>query len=269
MKEPNGQTTTRSPPDPPHRPPRRSRPHRERRHPDRSRVPDPRLDQPGPRRAEPQAPARRHRASGTSPATASAIMASKNILSHSHRRQRRHLAVVPRHPVVPLGRRDRLHLQVVRDLRHGRPVLPVEGQFVPLGPADESEVQLHRHRDDLSLEHRTRRSAMSSSSTARTGRRPGPRWSASSRDGDDVTWTWRGWDVILQTRTSGVASYVVQARMDSGSWSTIGYATTLTQRYADESSRTVTTTGSASRRATAPAISGRGRPRCASGCPEP
>ena len=38
-----------------------------------------------------------------------------------------------------------------------------------------------------------------------------------------MTWTWRGWDVILQTRTSGVASYVVQARIDSGSWSTIGY----------------------------------------------
>lgn len=61
---------------------------------------------------------------------------------------------------------------------------------------------------------------------------PGAAMVSVSRDGDDVTWTWRSWDVILQTRTSGVASYVVQARMDSGSWTTIGSATTLTRRYA-------------------------------------
>jgi hypothetical protein len=61
---------------------------------------------------------------------------------------------------------------------------------------------------------------------------PGAAMENVSRDGDDVTWTWRGWDVSLQTRTSGVASYAVQARTDSGAWSTIGYATTLTQRFA-------------------------------------
>jgi uncharacterized protein YkwD len=59
---------------------------------------------------------------------------------------------------------------------------------------------------------------------------PGAAMVSVTRDGDDVTWTWRGWDVILQTRTSGVASYVVQYRIDSGYWSTIASATVATRR---------------------------------------
>ena len=61
---------------------------------------------------------------------------------------------------------------------------------------------------------------------------PGAAMESVTRDDNDVTWTWRAWDVILQTRTSGVASYVVQARMDSGSFSTIASATVSTRRIA-------------------------------------
>lgn len=61
---------------------------------------------------------------------------------------------------------------------------------------------------------------------------PGAAMVSVTRDGDDVTWTWRGWDVILQTRTSGVSTYVVQARMDSGRFSTIASATVSTRRFA-------------------------------------
>ncbi len=59
---------------------------------------------------------------------------------------------------------------------------------------------------------------------------PGAAMVSVSRDDNDVTWTWRGWDVVLQTRTSGVANYVVQYRVDSGSFSTIASATVATRR---------------------------------------
>jgi hypothetical protein len=52
------------------------------------------------------------------------------------------------------------------------------------------------------------------------------------RDGNDVTWTWRGWDTILQTRTAGVATYEVQYRMDSGSFATVASATVASRRIA-------------------------------------
>ena len=51
-----------------------------------------------------------------------------------------------------------------------------------------------------------------------------------TRSGDDVRWTWRGWDVRLQTRTSGLASFQVQYRVDSGTFRTITTATTATTR---------------------------------------
>ncbi len=53
-----------------------------------------------------------------------------------------------------------------------------------------------------------------------------------SRDGNDVTWTWRGSDYVLQTRTAGVASYEVQYRMDSGYFSTVASQTVATRRIA-------------------------------------
>jgi hypothetical protein len=53
-----------------------------------------------------------------------------------------------------------------------------------------------------------------------------------SRDGTGVTWTWRGWDYSLQTRTAGVATYEVQYRIDSGHFSTVATATVATRKIA-------------------------------------
>jgi hypothetical protein len=60
-----------------------------------------------------------------------------------------------------------------------------------------------------------------------------PRASVESgtRDGNDVSWTWRGWDPDLQTHTSGVDDFDVQLRRDSGPWTplltgTVGTAKT-------------------------------------------
>ena len=66
---------------------------------------------------------------------------------------------------------------------------------------------------------------------------PGAAMVSVSRSDNDVTWTWRGWDVILQTRTSGVANYVVQYRIDSGYFSTIASATVATRRISVDRSR--------------------------------
>jgi hypothetical protein len=60
---------------------------------------------------------------------------------------------------------------------------------------------------------------------------PGAAMVSVTRDGNDVTWTWRGWDVILQRRTSGVATYQVQYRMDSGSFTTVATATVATRKF--------------------------------------
>lgn len=39
-----------------------------------------------------------------------------------------------------------------------------------------------------------------------------------ARQGDDITWTWRGADIALQTHTAGLRDFDVQYRVDSGSW---------------------------------------------------
>lgn len=51
-----------------------------------------------------------------------------------------------------------------------------------------------------------------------------------NRSGDDVTWTWRGWDPALQSRTAGLDDFEVQLRRDSGPWSTVRKSTTATSR---------------------------------------
>lgn len=61
---------------------------------------------------------------------------------------------------------------------------------------------------------------------------PGAAMEGVTRSGKDVTWTWRGWDTILQTRTAGVATYEVQYRMDSGSFGTVASQTVATRRIA-------------------------------------
>lgn len=52
----------------------------------------------------------------------------------------------------------------------------------------------------------------------------------SDRNGDDVTWTWRGWDPVLQSHTAGLDDFEVQTRTDSGAWKTVLKSTTGTWR---------------------------------------
>src|SRR5262249_20378616 len=48
--------------------------------------------------------------------------------------------------------------------------------------------------------------------------------------GNTGTWTWRGWDPVLQTHMAGLHSYDVQIRTDSGSWRTLMSKTSATSR---------------------------------------
>jgi uncharacterized protein YkwD len=48
--------------------------------------------------------------------------------------------------------------------------------------------------------------------------------------GDDIRWSWRGWDPPLQTHTAGLRDFTVQLRMDRGAWVTIARALTATAR---------------------------------------
>lgn len=50
------------------------------------------------------------------------------------------------------------------------------------------------------------------------------------RSGDDVTWTWRGWDIQLATHTSGLDDFKVQLRKDRGAWRTISKRSGATGR---------------------------------------
>ena len=59
---------------------------------------------------------------------------------------------------------------------------------------------------------------------------PGVAMVSVGRVDNDVTWTWRGWDAILQTRTAGVATYEVQYRVDSGAFGTVASRTVATRR---------------------------------------
>jgi hypothetical protein len=47
-----------------------------------------------------------------------------------------------------------------------------------------------------------------------------------AKSGTSVTWTWRGGDRKLQTHTAGLKNFVVEYKVDSGSWSTIRSGTT-------------------------------------------
>jgi Cysteine-rich secretory protein family len=50
------------------------------------------------------------------------------------------------------------------------------------------------------------------------------------RNGDDVRWTWQGWDPALQTHTAGLREFDVQTRVDSGAWKTAIDGTTSSAR---------------------------------------
>lgn len=47
------------------------------------------------------------------------------------------------------------------------------------------------------------------------------------RNGDDVAWSWNGYDPRLQTHTAGLRDFDVQYRVDSGSWRLLRDNTTL------------------------------------------
>ena len=49
--------------------------------------------------------------------------------------------------------------------------------------------------------------------------------------GDDIRWSWRGWDPPLQTHTAGLRDFSVQLRMDRGPWSTIASGTAALARW--------------------------------------
>jgi hypothetical protein len=48
--------------------------------------------------------------------------------------------------------------------------------------------------------------------------------------GDDIRWSWRGWDPPLQTHTAGLRDFELQLRMDRGAWVTIASGTAATAR---------------------------------------
>jgi uncharacterized protein YkwD len=54
----------------------------------------------------------------------------------------------------------------------------------------------------------------------RTG--AGAAMTRASVSGTDIGWSWRGWDVPLQTHTAGLGDFTLQLRMDRGAWVTIG-----------------------------------------------
>ena len=49
-----------------------------------------------------------------------------------------------------------------------------------------------------------------------------------SASGNDIRWSWRGWDPPLQTHTAGLLDFTLQLRMDRGAWTTIGSGVTAT-----------------------------------------
>jgi len=56
--------------------------------------------------------------------------------------------------------------------------------------------------------------------------RPVARIKTKSRSGDDLTWTWNGFDPPLQTHTAGLRDFDVQYRIGYGDWRTIYNDTT-------------------------------------------
>lgn len=77
-----------------------------------------------------------------------------------------------------------------------------------------------------SANHRTFGSVVATESVDHTGARS---WfTASSRSGDDIRWTWSGVDRRLQTRTAGLRDFDVQYRVDGGSWRTLRNDSTST-----------------------------------------
>ena len=75
-----------------------------------------------------------------------------------------------------------------------------------------------------SSNRRTYGSAVMTESRDHTGAKAGI--TAARRSGDDLSWSWTGSDIRLQTHTAGLRDFDVQYRIGSGSWRTIRDNTT-------------------------------------------
>jgi uncharacterized protein YkwD len=77
-----------------------------------------------------------------------------------------------------------------------------------------------------SSNHKTFASAVFAETTDHT--RAVARVTGASRSGDDVRWTWSGYDPRLQTHTAGLRNFDVQYRINSGTWVLLRNDTTAT-----------------------------------------
>ena len=75
-----------------------------------------------------------------------------------------------------------------------------------------------------SANHATYASAVLTESKDRTA--PRASMLTGSRSGTTVSWSWTGYDIGLQTHTSGLKNFDVQYRVGSGTWQTIRSGTT-------------------------------------------
>lgn len=82
----------------------------------------------------------------------------------------------------------------------------------------------------VSSSGRTYGSIVLTESKDRTGARA--TLSSVTVSGDDVRWTWRGTDPLLQSHTAGLRDFAVQQRTDRGGWVTVSTGTTSTTRSA-------------------------------------
>ena len=87
------------------------------------------------------------------------------------------------------------------------------------------------------------------------------------RTGDDVAWTWNGYDPRLQTHTAGLRDFDVQYRVGCGTWRLLRDNTTSTSVVLRDRVQ-VTPTPSACGRPTGVAMWASGAPSHASGCPD-
>ena len=77
-----------------------------------------------------------------------------------------------------------------------------------------------------SSNHKTFASAVFAETTDHT--RAVARVTGASRSGDDVRWTWSGYDPRLQTHTAGLRDYDIQYRINYGTWVLLRNDTTQT-----------------------------------------
>ena len=93
-----------------------------------------------------------------------------------------------------------------------------------------SQLQLHRRGHRVPVEQPQDLQLPDLHRVARSDRHARRRWTASAGMGASATWSWHGWDPVLQTHTAGLKSFDVQTRVGSGGWRTVARKTTATSR---------------------------------------